>query len=250
MGKNHDTKDLRKRRLPAALLAVSLAASLAAAGCTTNHTLGNGTPTRSGPELRTAPTSGLSSGTEQQTPPPMTSSYSRTEASVLPAATKRSASRADRAAAIMARHQGPRGRYLGVVNPGLTGRAYHSDLRPTGQWVNPAMLANPQQTINSSISSRPNEALGSTPTSDGAAIITSNNPLAATPTGAATGLSPGTFAASSATPTTAVSGLPTVTAASGLTGTGAASSAVQVVRGTNGAVTVTNVSNSSSGNNQ
>jgi hypothetical protein len=59
------------------LLAVSLAAGLVASGCTTNRNLGNGAPTRSGPELRTAPTSGVTGASERDTPvlpPPMTSS--------------------------------------------------------------------------------------------------------------------------------------------------------------------------------
>ena len=74
MGKLNKTKDL--------LLAASLAASLVAFGCTTNQNLGNGTPTRSGPDVRTAPTSGVTTGGETYTPPmppPMTSSYSRSE---------------------------------------------------------------------------------------------------------------------------------------------------------------------------
>src|SRR5918998_1340833 len=68
MSKTHKIKDLQKQWSARTLLAVSLAASLAAFGCTTNHNLGNGTPTRSGPEVRSAPTSGVTSGTEQSTP--------------------------------------------------------------------------------------------------------------------------------------------------------------------------------------
>ena len=285
MGKSHENKNLQRPLISRSLLAVSLAASLAAFGCSSNYTWGEGVPDRSGPEVQRVPASGIGIGSERPTPPPMErplpqpmTSSSRMEASTLPVV--RTASRADRAAAVMAQHQAARGRYLGVVNPGINGRAYHSDARPTGQWVNPAMLANPQQTINSSISSRPNEAIASgTGTSDLAPTIASDNPLAVTPTGAATVLAPGTFAAgTAATPTTAIGALPTVTAVSGLNGSGApvtttapssvvsagptttqavtaspslvapTSAGVRVVRSTSG-VTVTNTSNNTGAGN-
>ena len=284
MGKSHQNKNLQRTRASRSLLAVSLAASLAAFGCSTNYTLGDGVPDRSGPEVQSAPTSGINSGSERPTPPPVERNYlppmtssSRVDASALNVV--RTSSRADRAAAIMAQHQGAQGRYLGVVNPGLSGRGYHSDAQPTGQWVNPAMLANPQQTINSSISSRPNEAIASgAGTSDLAPTIASDNPTATTPTGAAMTLAPGTFAAgTTATPTTAIGALPTVTAVSGLNASGApigttapntvvsagptttqavtaspsvvapTSAGVRVVRSTSG-VTVTNTNTTGAGN--
>ena len=75
MGKIHESKDLKTRRATSPLLAFSLAASLAAFGCTTNLNPGNGTPTRSGSDIRTAPTSGINGGSESApvVPPPMTS---------------------------------------------------------------------------------------------------------------------------------------------------------------------------------
>ena len=157
MGKIHFSKDLQKRWTSSSLLAVSLAASLAAFGCTTNLNPGNGTPTRSGPELRTAPTSGVTSGSETVTPAPrpMTSSYNSAE--VLPAVTPRAVNRgiprrsAAEAAAIMAGVQPLRGRYLGQVNPGPGNRPYASD--SAGGLGNPAMQTNPQMTINSSLTS-------------------------------------------------------------------------------------------------
>ena len=157
MGKLQISNDLQKRRTTSSLLAVSLAASLAAFGCTTNLNPGNGTPTRTGPELRSAPTSGVSTGTERVTSPPqsMTSSYN--SAQVLPPVTPRSVNRgiprrsAAEAAAIMAGAQALRGRYLGVVNPGPGNRPYHSD--GAGGLGNPALATNPQMTINSTISS-------------------------------------------------------------------------------------------------
>ena len=228
MGKRLKQKSLRAQRTTRSLLAVSLAATLAAAGCTTNQNLGNGTPARSGSELRSAPTSGVTSGRERTSPQPMTSSYTRAE--VLPAV--KPLSRADRAAAIMAGHQRLRGRYLGVVNPGPAGRPYVSDGR-TGQLVNPALLTNPQLTINSSISSNPvpglNTGVSSTGFSGGAtgsATVATGTGFAAgasvtgdviTPTTTAAGanvLPPGAFAAARPTITEAASLNPTITAAS------------------------------------
>ena len=157
MGKLQISNDLQKRRTSRSLLAVSLAASLAAFGCTTNLNPGNGTPTRTGPELRSSPTSGISTGTERVTPPPqpMTSSYN--SAQVLPPVTPRTVSRGipkrspAEAAAIMAGAQALRGRYLGQVNPGPGNRPYSSDF--AGGLGNPAMATNPQMTINSTITS-------------------------------------------------------------------------------------------------
>lgn len=158
MGKTHISKDLQKRRTSRSLLAVSLAASLAAFGCTTNLNPGNGTPTRSGPEIRSAPTSGVGSGSETVTPPPMTSSY--TKAEVLPRVTPRSIRRsADEAAAIMAGRRALRGRYLGPANPGPGNGPYASDF--AGGFVPPALRTNPQLTINSSISSPSTTAINS-----------------------------------------------------------------------------------------
>ncbi|HEX8411477.1 MAG TPA: hypothetical protein VF883_21645 [Thermoanaerobaculia bacterium] len=253
MGKNLKEKDLARGRASRSLLAVSLAASLAAFGCTTNHNLGNGTPVRSGGELRSAPTSGVTSGQERTTPPPMTSSY--TGADALPRVTPRSASRADRAAAILAGNQPIRGRYLGVVNPGPAGRPYVSD--GNVQFVNPALATNPQLTLNSSISSGPvagiNTGVGSTVLTNGATVTTGAASPAATtglaaattvagaatvPTAtAATGatLPAGAFAASTFTPTESVIANPSVTAAS--VGVGRTGGAVVANSGTAAATT-------------
>lgn len=140
MDKLNKTKDL--------LLAASLAASLVALGCTTNQNYGNGTPTRSGPDVRTTPTSGVTTGGETYTPPmppPMMSSYSPS--------IRRSP---DEAAAIMAQHQATRGRYLGVTNPGPNGGVVDPQ---SARVVNPSALVNPQLTVNSSISSLPTSVI-------------------------------------------------------------------------------------------
>lgn len=225
MGKPKLNNDLQKQRVARPLLAVSLAASLAAFGCTTNQNLGNGTPTRSGPDVRTAPTSGVTSGGETTSPPPMTSSYTRAE--VLPSVTQRTIRRRspDEAAAIMAGGVQPaRGRYLGVVSPGTPGRGYQSDSVQT--FVPPALQTNPQLTINATISSNPLPAVSSGAGGDigaaagdvfadgattaGAVVI--NNDI--TPTAAGAGLAIGTVAGSTSLPTFASANVPSVTAAS------------------------------------
>jgi hypothetical protein len=264
MGKNLKEKDLARGRASRSLLAVSLAASLAAFGCTTNQNLGNGTPVRSGGEMRSAPTSGVTSGQERATPPPMTSSY--TGADALPRITPRSLSRADRAAAILAGNQPIRGRYLGVVNPGPAGRPYVSDSNV--QFANPALAVNPQVTLNSSISSGPvagiNTGVGSTVLTNGTTVTTgaaspvtattaitpaaaavSGASLAPTPTSTGTTLPAGAFAASTATPAQSVVATPaTVTAVSATAATPTtAASSVVIVRGANGAATITNTGN-------
>lgn len=279
MGKPNHRNDLYGQRATRSLLAMSLAASLAAFGCTTNQNLGDGTPTRSGPDVRTAPTSGVTSGGETSVPPPMTSSYTRTEP--LPEVTPRTIRRADEAVAIMARHQAARGRYLGIVDPGLSGRGYVSQNIRTGAFVNPALVTNPQLTVNSSISSQPTPGIssGADGTSvDTGGVLTGGTTAAATiagtstPTAAAIGLPPGAFAATGTLPTVASSGIPTVTAASAGTGRatataptvsapvptpaaasttgagmalGSVSAPVRILRSISGNVTVTNVQPSS-----
>ncbi|HUR83520.1 MAG TPA: hypothetical protein VM733_22380 [Thermoanaerobaculia bacterium] len=228
MGKIYDSKDLLTRRTSSSLLAVSLAASLAAFGCTTNLNPGNGSPVRSGSEIHTAPTSGLNSGSESApvTPPPMTSNYTRSE--MVPAVKTQQRSNsihhtAAEAAAIMAGRTALRGRYLGPASPGSSGRAYASD--SAGGFVNPAMLTNPQPTINSSISSSPTSAINSG--AGGSAGIatagtTTGTTAAATVAGTdvtttaatTTALPVGAFAAVRPTATESISNNPAVTAAS------------------------------------
>ncbi len=255
MGKLNENKYLAGQRTSRSLLAITLAASLAAFGCTTNQTLGNGTPTRSGPEIRRAPTSGVTTGGETSTPPPMTSSYTRSEAlpPVTPKNTTRSIRRSpDEAAAIMAQHAPARGRYLGVVAPGEPGRGYVSANLHTGHFQNPALAVNPQLTVNSSISSEPVPVITSgaeggvdaggfltdAGATTAAATITSGAVPPPTP---AVGLAPGTFAGTSSLPTFASSGVPTVTAASaGLGRSTVGVNGISAVRTTTGTTTTTN----------
>jgi hypothetical protein len=251
MGNSKERKGLPGQRTLRPLLAMTLAASLAAFGCTTNQNLGNGTPTRSGPEVKTAPTSGVTSGGETATPvtpPPMTSSYTRAEA--LPTVTARAAATTrpvargtervirrspDEAAAIMAGRQQLAGRYLGVVSPALSNQQYVSANLRTGEFQNPALVTNPQLTINSSISSPPLPAIG--PGVDTALTTTTGTTAAATVAGTA---STGTSATTVGTlPTVASSGIPPVTAASVGTGRATAVAGTTTTTGTTASVTVT-----------
>lgn len=152
MRKQLKSNHLFERRLTRTLLAVSLSVSFAAAGCTTNRNPGSGDPTRDG-LVRTTPTGSVNTGSEQavppvEMPPPMTSSYRSVEA--LPLSTPLASHRA-----VVAMTQPQRVRVLGPADPGLSGRGYYSDAVVTGQYRNPALVTNPQVTVNSTISSEP-----------------------------------------------------------------------------------------------
>jgi hypothetical protein len=131
----------RRWRAPSTLAALSLAAFLAA-GCTTNKVPGNGQPSSS-PEIGsagTAATPGSSSGTSgtPTTPanPPMISTSANAGAAATPDIEPHTA------------------RVLGPANPGPeTGPAEQQAQQATGPYQNSAALANPQRTVNSSISS-------------------------------------------------------------------------------------------------
>lgn len=152
------------------LLAISLAASVMAFGCTTDRTLGNGDlGGRSG--VPAAPTSGVTSGSETEPtptlPPPMTSSYLRPEALPKVARSVRRLT-ADEAAMLMAEHK-PKYRVLGTVDPALSGNVYHSANLITGQ--NPAIT-----TYNSSITSGATGAIGAIVNNVGSAA-TNTSPI-------------------------------------------------------------------------
>jgi hypothetical protein len=144
------------------LLAMTLATSLAAFGCSTDRNLGNGDLNdRSG--VRTAPTTGITSGSESAAPtlpPPMTSSYTQPQTQMQSTTTRRPHRLSpDEAALVMADHR-PTYRVLGPVSPALSGNVYNSANLVTGQWQNPAMITNPQLTVNSSLTSGPNPVIG------------------------------------------------------------------------------------------
>lgn len=217
-------KSLRRRSPLRALLVVSLTISLAAVGCTTDRTLGDGDPVTT-PGVRSMPTGGTSTGSESgsQNPPMMSSS--RFDEVALPVVRPRRLT-PDEAALIMA-ERAPRVRVLGPAMPGDPGRPYASEGLVTGQWINPAMQTNPQLTINSSLTSNPSAAissgagegvagvsgattvagtttLGTTVTNAGGAVFAAPaGTTAATPTGAAIALPAGTFASGTVSPTAA-----------------------------------------------
>lgn len=151
------------------LAAVTLAGALAVFGCTTNMNPGSGEPTRSGPAVgptSPATTPGTSGGNV-----PMVSSYSGPDPLT-----------------IMANHAEFQTKYLGPADPDRNTAPLN--LPMTGQFVNPAVIANPQSTVNSSVSSGSNQVvIGDT--GDFVAIpattIGSTSTLGSVTTGATTG---------------------------------------------------------------
>src|SRR4051794_24773161 len=121
------------------LTAAAAIASLAVFGCSTNHTPGDGQPAMTAPSTPSA-TPGTSSGTSN---PPMASAFAEGV----------SVDRANESAAIMAAHQ--RERFLGTINPTDSQPNPNQPAQPTGQLIPPSAYANPQATVNASISSDP-----------------------------------------------------------------------------------------------
>jgi hypothetical protein len=125
------------------LAIVSLACTLAAFGCTMNRMTGNGQSTEQTPEIGPANTSSTVGSSSGMTNPPMASG------AIVVDPTRPSAVDAQ---ATLAADQGYQGRVLGVTNPQMTTQS-NAQTAPTGQFVNPALIVNPQSTVNSSISS-------------------------------------------------------------------------------------------------
>lgn len=263
MGKIKKSKNLKWR---GPLLAGLLIMGSMFAGCTTDRNLGDGDP-NAWTLGRTAPTAGSSTGSERPAlPPPMTSSYSRSEA-LPPVARTMQRLHPDDAAAIMAGHR-PAVRQLGPVNPG----GLSSAQTQTGL----TMIGSSPRTVNASLDTPPTQAILNEANVNGAAAVneTANAAVvadatqaalqaaAATPAGAATPVSPGAFAAGPATSVTGVSGAmrplnvgaDTTSAASTATSggrtrsvtvpsgqqLGTATGTVRIVSGANGRVVVTN----------
>ncbi|MFL6247018.1 MAG: hypothetical protein ACJ74H_13390 [Thermoanaerobaculia bacterium] len=148
MSKSLKDSNLSERRVIPTLLAVSLCASIAAFGCTTDRNVGNGDPVVT-PGLRTSPTGGATTGTETESvPPPMMSSYSGAQA--LPAVQPRVARISREEAALLLTEMQPRVKVLGPVAPGpspsANGRVYASD-----QIALRLQSVEARSTINSSI---------------------------------------------------------------------------------------------------
>ena len=120
-------RPFRYLRSSGGALAAVLCVTMASFGCTTDQMLGNGQPERSSPHVRSAPTAGVTSASEQPVmPPPMTSSVSVN----MTATRSRGMTRLhpDEAAAIMAGRQASsqRWRVLGRSDPGFPNRPYVS----------------------------------------------------------------------------------------------------------------------------
>ena len=238
MRKTLTKKNLNERSTGRTLLAFSLAASLAAFGCTTNKTPGNGEPIRSAPGVGpAAPTSGMNSGSSSGSTgtsyQPMTSSSTYIEA--LPTVKTRSKKlplSPNEAAMIMADNVLGRARVLGPSNPGSS-HVYMNN--PVAQQAAlPGQTGYGIVTVNSSINSA-----GQVPgvVNEGGGVVTgtgtttTGTAAALTTTGATTPVTAGTAAANTTiTPTAAT--LP-VTAGSFAAGPG-----------TSGVVSGTSVNNS------
>jgi hypothetical protein len=162
--------------------AAAAIASLAAFGCSTNRTPGDGQPGMTAPATP-ASTPGTSSGTSN---PPM-------------------ASAANESAATVAVH--PRERFLGTINPAGPQPTTTTPQAPTGQFIAPSAYANPQVTVNASISSDP------TPVVTGGSATDTAVFLDAVSAGVA-----GTTAAATVAPTTSAT-TPNISAASAVTAT-------------------------------
>jgi hypothetical protein len=132
------------------IAAASLACTVATVGCTTDRTPGAGEPQRLAPSVSPTMPSSVP-GSEQSRPvnPPMISSYTPAPGVVV---TQRRTNLDD--VAVAAAAQSYRGRYLGPSDPTTAGYVMNPAIQ-TGQWQNPALVANPQITVNSSISSQP-----------------------------------------------------------------------------------------------
>lgn len=189
------------------LAVVSLACTLAAFGCTTNRMPGNGQPAAQTPAVgpaNTSSTPGSSSGT---TNPPMASG------GIVVDPTRPLAVDAQ---ATLAADQAYQGRVLGAANPPMTTQS-NAPTTPTGQFVNPALIVNPQSTVNSSISSAvmaptalttvpmsgdASSATGTSAVGTNSAVSTMSNATLATPTNSAIA-TPALATAPAATSTTA-----------------------------------------------
>lgn len=161
------------------LAAVALTGSLAAFGCTTNRTPGYGEPGMSNPaagavapNVTSTPGSANTMGSMPQGPTPqamISSSPANGESASL-----------DALATIKA-DEAFRGKVLGPAAPGDNSVPSASMQQVTGQYISPSDTANPQVTVNSSISSAPTPAIVSGAAGDtgGVAVITGGTAITA-----------------------------------------------------------------------
>ncbi len=124
------------------VLPISLILTVALLGCSLNRTPGDGQPVTATPSMGTATTPGTSYGNR-----PMTSSYATPSTS--------NADRAAQAAQIMRDHQLYQPRFLGYLNPTPRVQSMAQQAPDSSLYLSPSQQANPQLTVNSSISSGP-----------------------------------------------------------------------------------------------
>lgn len=171
MHKSINMNALRERNGLRIVLAISFTIFLAGLGaCSTNYTPGNGQPTGSvqyGSKPHAA-TYGSSSGSQGSVP--------QSRMIVAPETITPMYSSSSEAIAVLAGHQG---RFLGYANPGPASANYGLDI-PTGQVVPPSWTANPESTVNSSISSAPTPVITSGIGDAGGAVVIGGLSSAAT----------------------------------------------------------------------
>lgn len=215
------------------IAAASLACTVATVGCTTDRTPGAGEPQRYAPTVGpTMPSSTPGSEQSRTVNPPMISSYTPSPRAVIvrPVDTD--------AIAIAAAKQSFRGRNLGPADPtGVPSYVASPQMAnyATGQFVNPSDTANPQITVNSSISSQPTPVI----TTGGGGGFSGG--VAAT-TAAVGTTSSAVIAGVTTTPTTAATTIsPTVAAntVANATTTSAANAAAAVINNRGGLLTPT-----------
>jgi hypothetical protein len=195
-------------------LAAAAVCSILVFGCSTNRTPGDGQPSTS-PPMTPASTPGTSSGAN----PPMASAMDLSNL----------VSRSVESQAVAAAHQ--RERFLGFINPAGPQPTPPDQMPATGQFIPPSQYANPEVTVNASISSDPNPAITSglggggattfvaAPATVPAATTGTTSAAVATPTTAALTATPGQFAAGASTTTTTAASTTTAANTAALTPT-------------------------------
>jgi len=149
MRKTSDTTNFSERNSLRAIAAIALTGSLALFGCSTNKYPGNGEPAMSAPAAGSvAPNPTSTPGSSSGTPQAMISSS--------PAA---GISNTVDAIAVLKADEAYRGKVLGPAAPGDISVMPLSMQQTTGQFISPSNYANPQITVNSSISSAPTPAI-------------------------------------------------------------------------------------------
>src|SRR5262245_37379575 len=187
------------------VLSISLLLTVAMLGCSLNRTPGDGQPVTATPSMSPATTPGTSYGNR-----PMTSSYAE------PATSR--ADRAAVAAQIMRDHQLYQPRVLGYLNPVPRVQSTAQQQGDPNLYLSPAQVANPQLTVNSSISSGPYPVVtGGTDAVALTSAVTAASTVAGTTTATSIPLNPTLTSGATISPNVASSALPSMASASGTT---------------------------------